>query len=280
MTFLYKLAHRLARLKADTRTAVSATAVVAGAVIACEKVATPSSPGSTVSQLVVSPKVVTLQQYQLQDFMAVGLTPSGDSAEISVTWSVTGTCAPPAIASVVVSPASATVPVGQTLQLTATPEDANGNPLSGRTVSWSSGSTAFATVSGSGLVTGVAAGSATITATSEGQSGSASVRVTPVEATVTLVGAGDIAECGDATDDSTAALLGRIGGAVFTAGDNAYPDGYYQDYANCWAPSWGRYQAVVHPAAGNHEYHDAISSGAADYYRYFYRDHGTFVGDS
>src|SRR5438552_4741766 len=37
---------------------------------------------------------------------------------------------------------------------------------------------------------------------------------------------------------------------------------------------------VVHPAAGNHEYHDAISSGAADYYRYFYRDHGTFVGDS
>ncbi len=324
MTFLYKLAHRLARLKADTRTAVSATAVVAGAVIACEKVATPSSPGSTVSQLVVSPKVVTLQQYQLQDFMAVGLTPSGDSAEISVTWSVTGgmlvdtssqggrhyaryngtacgsfkvaatshpgqksdtgnvtvTCAQPAIASVVVSPASATVPVGQTLQLTATPEDANGNPLSGRTVSWSSGSRAFATVSGSGLVTGVAAGSATITATSEGQSGSASVRVTPVGTTVTLVGAGDIAECGDATDDSTAALLGRIGGAVFTAGDNAYPDGYYQDYANCWAPSWGRYQAVVHPAAGNHEYHDAISSGAADYYRYFYRDHGTFVGDS
>src|SRR6058998_1216517 len=304
MTFLHKLAHRLARLKADARTVVSATAVVAGAVIACEKMANPSSPGSTVSQLAVSPKVVTLQQDQLQDFMAVGFTPTGDTAQISVTWSVTGgtlvdtssqggrhyghyhgtacgsfkvagtshpgqksdtgnvtvTCAQPAIASVVVSPASATVPVGQALQLTATPEDANGNPLSGRTVSWSSGSSAFATVSGSGLVTGVAAGSATITATSEGQSGSASVRVTPVEATVTLVGAGDIAECGDATDDSTAALLGRIGGTVFTAGDNAYPDGYYQDYVNCWAPSWGRYQAVVHPAAGNHEYHDAISS--------------------
>src|SRR5439155_22609621 len=54
MTFLHKLAQRLARLKADTRTAVSATAVVAGAVIACAKVATPSSPGNTVSQLVVS----------------------------------------------------------------------------------------------------------------------------------------------------------------------------------------------------------------------------------
>ena len=409
MTFLHKLAQRLARLKADARTVVSATALVAGAVIACERLANPSGPGSTVSQLVVFPKVVTLQQDQLQDFMAVGFTPAGDTAQISVTWSVTGgtlvdtssqggrhyahyngtacgsfkvagtshpgqksdtgnvtvTCAQPAVASVVVSPASATVPVGQTLQLTGTPEDANGNPLSGRTISWSSGSsavaavngnglvtgaaagattitatsestsgtaavtvasvpvasvtvspatvslqpgqtqqltatpndasgnalsgrmvtwasgnTAVATVSGSGLVSGVAAGSTTITATSEGKSGGASVTVTPVGATVTLVGAGDIAECGDATDDSTAALLGRIGGTVFTAGDNAYPDGYYQDYANCWAPSWGRYQAVVHPAAGNHEYHDSITSGAADYYRYFFREHGTVVGDS
>ena len=409
MTFLHKLAHRLAQLKADARTVVSATALVAGAVIACEKVVNPSSPGSTVSQLVVSPKVVTLQQDQLQDFMAVAFTPTGDTAQISVTWSVTGgtlvdtssqggrhyghyrgsacgsfkvagtshpgqksdtgnvtvTCTQPSIASVVVSPTSASVPVGQTLQLTGTPEDANGNPLSGRTISWSSGnsavatvngnglvtgvaagattitatsegtsgtaavtvtsvpvasvtvspatvslqpgqtqqltatpkdaggnalsgrmvtwasgSTAVATVSGSGLVSGVAAGSATITATSEGKSGSASVTVTPVGATVTLVGAGDIAECGDATDDSTAALLGRIGGTVFTAGDNAYPDGYYQDYVNCWAPSWGRYQAVVRPAAGNHEYHDSITSGAADYYRYFFREHGTLVGDS
>jgi len=409
MTFLHKLAHRLAQLKADARTVVSATALVAGAVIACEKVVNPSSPGSTVSQLVVSPKVVTLQQDQLQDFMAVAFTPTGDTAQISVTWSVTGgtlvdtssqggrhyghyrgsacgsfkvagtshpgqksdtgnvtvTCTQPSIASVVVSPASASVPVGQTLQLTGTPEDANGNPLPGRTISWSSGnsavatvngnglvtgvaagattitatsegtsgtaavtvtsvpvasvtvspatvslqpgqtqqltatpkdaggnalsgrmvtwasgSTAVATVSGSGLVSGVAAGSATITATSEGKSGSASVTVTPVAATVTLVGAGDIAECGDATDDSTAALLGRIGGTVFTAGDNAYPDGYYQDYVNCWAPSWGRYQAVVRPAAGNHEYHDSITSGAADYYRYFFREHGTVVGDS
>src|SRR2546429_7461609 len=90
MTFLHKLAHRLARLKADARTVVSATAVVAGAVIACEKMANPSSPGSAVSQLAVSPKVVTLQQDQLQDFMAVGFTPTGDTAPISGTWSVTG----------------------------------------------------------------------------------------------------------------------------------------------------------------------------------------------
>src|SRR5207245_8486140 len=100
---------------------------------------------------------------------------------------------------------------GQTRQLTAPREDASGNALAGRVVTWASGNTAVATVSGSGLVSGVAAGSAAITATSEGKSGSASITVTPVGATVTLVGAGDIAECGDATDDSTAALLGRIG---------------------------------------------------------------------
>src|SRR2546429_2899572 len=90
MTFLHKLAHPLARPKADARTVVSATAVVAGAVIACEKMANPSSPGSAVSQLAVSPKVVTLQQDQLQDFMAVRFSPTGDTPQISVTWSVTG----------------------------------------------------------------------------------------------------------------------------------------------------------------------------------------------
>src|SRR2546427_963602 len=40
------------------------------------------------------------------------------------------------VASVTVSPATASVPVGQTVQLTATPKDANGNPLSGGVVTW------------------------------------------------------------------------------------------------------------------------------------------------
>src|SRR4029077_14739203 len=80
--------------------------------------------------------------------------------------------------SVTVSPASPSVPVGQTVQLTATPKDGSGNPLSGRTVTWATSNAALATVSASGLVTGVAAGTATITATSEGKSGKATVSVT------------------------------------------------------------------------------------------------------
>src|SRR5207253_2619736 len=84
------------------------------------------------------------------------------------------------VAAVAVTPASLSVQVGQTAQLTATPQDANGNPLSGRTVTWTSSNQAVATVNATGLVTGAAAGAATITATSEGKSGTAAVTVTPV----------------------------------------------------------------------------------------------------
>jgi hypothetical protein len=86
---------------------------------------------------------------------------------------------PDPVASVEVASAASSVTVGQTVQLVATIKDAAGNPLSGRTVSWSSGST-VATVDGNGLVTGVEPGSATLTATVEGQTGSAAITVLPV----------------------------------------------------------------------------------------------------
>src|SRR6266704_3579014 len=82
------------------------------------------------------------------------------------------------VVTVTVSPAAPSVALGGTLQLTATPKDVNGNPLTGRTVTWASSAPAVATVSGSGVVTGMAAGTATITATSEGQSGTAAITIT------------------------------------------------------------------------------------------------------
>jgi hypothetical protein len=82
------------------------------------------------------------------------------------------------VASVEVSPDSASVAVGETVQLTATPRDAEGQPLSGRTVTWATSAPPVATVSSTGLVTGVGAGTATITATSEGIHGTSSVTVT------------------------------------------------------------------------------------------------------
>jgi len=59
-----------------------------------------------------------------------------------------------AVVSVTVSPAAPSVAVGATVQLTATPTNAKGDTLSGRTVTWASSARAVATVSGSGLVTG------------------------------------------------------------------------------------------------------------------------------
>src|SRR5207245_6875387 len=88
------------------------------------------------------------------------------------------TVTPVPVASVEVTPATASVQAGQTVQLTATPRDAGGTPLSGRTVTWSSSNTAVATVSNGGLVSGVTPGSVTIRATSEGKSGTAAITVT------------------------------------------------------------------------------------------------------
>src|SRR4029077_18136350 len=106
---------------------------------------------------------------------------------------------------------SASGSVGATVQLTATPKDALGNPLSGRVVTWSSSNPAVATVSASGLVTGVAAGSATITATSEGQSGTSALTVTNVPvATVTVSPASASGSVG-ATVQLTATLKDALG---------------------------------------------------------------------
>jgi len=82
------------------------------------------------------------------------------------------------VASVVVSPAPATLSVGGTVQLTVTLKDASGTTLTGRTVAWTSSTLTVATVSQSGLVTDVASGgTTTITATSEGKSGTSAVTV-------------------------------------------------------------------------------------------------------
>jgi len=87
-----------------------------------------------------------------------------------------------------------------------------------------------------------------------------------------LVGAGDIASCTSAGDEATAALLDQIPGSVFTAGDNAYPSGGAQAFADCFDPTWGRNKLRIRPAPGNHEYETPAASG---YFGYF----GAAAGD-
>jgi uncharacterized protein YjdB len=68
-----------------------------------------------------------------------------------------------ALSSIVIAPGTVSIAVAATQQLTITPTPAD---ASNTAVAWTTSDATKATVSASGLVTGVAAGSATITATS------------------------------------------------------------------------------------------------------------------
>lgn len=98
---------------------------------------------------------------------------------------------------------------------------------------------------------------------------------TPTPQPAVLIGAGDIAYCGDAPeyqgDEHTAALVEKLlaqspDAAVFTAGDTVYGDGTMAELKNCFDPSWGRFKERIHPAPGNHDY---MTDAGAPYYAYF-----------
>jgi hypothetical protein len=83
-----------------------------------------------------------------------------------------------------------------------------------------------------------------------------------------LLAAGDIADC-DPThggDEQTAELLDRLPGTVVPLGDLAYEDGTAEQFADCYAPTWGRAYARTRPTPGNHEYQ---TPGAAGYFGYW-----------
>ena len=92
-----------------------------------------------------------------------------------------------------------------------------------------------------------------------------------------LVGAGDIAHCYDPGQakyaEATAGLIEAEPDAlVFTAGDNVYMDGTWEEFTGCYDRSWGRrgIKERTLPAPGNHDYGDRRRPHQADaYFRYF-----------
>jgi hypothetical protein len=192
--------------------------IMAVAVAACggssSETTTPITPPAVLTSISVSLSTASLQVGQSATASAAGLDQNGSAIAVgAVTWTssnlavasvtsdgtiaalsagqatitataggktaqaiVTVTAAP--VATVVVTPATASIAVSATQQLTAGVFDANGTALAGRAVAWSSADLTKAVVSTTGLVTGVGAGTAIITATSEGKSGSATVTVT------------------------------------------------------------------------------------------------------
>ncbi|MGD8278947.1 MAG: Ig-like domain-containing protein, partial [Gemmatimonadota bacterium] len=117
---------------------------------------------------------------------------------------------------VTVQPSTAQITVGGTIQLNATAFDAAGHDLR-RNASWASSDATVATVNGSGLVTAVSTGGATVTATVDGKSGQAVLSILPKPvASVSLIPQSASLQAGDsvrlqlvvkATDGST--LTGR-----------------------------------------------------------------------
>jgi hypothetical protein len=85
---------------------------------------------------------------------------------------------PVAVATVAVNPPAGSVSPGQTVQLGATLLDAAGDTLTDRAVTWSSTQTSVATVSPTGLVAAVTAGTAIIVASSGEQTGASVIVVT------------------------------------------------------------------------------------------------------
>ena len=119
------------------------------------------------------------------------ITASAGSASGSAVVTVTQS-----VATVEVSPATAELTaLGATVQLTAEAFDGNGHAVAGAEFSWESSDVAIATVDAGGLVTGVAEGVATITASAGSASGSAVVTVTQSVATVEVVAGHGRADC-------------------------------------------------------------------------------------
>jgi trimeric autotransporter adhesin len=129
------------------------------------------------------------------------------------------------VASVGVTLATSSIIVGQSSQAFATARDANGNVLSGRTATWTSSAPTVATVSSTGLVTGVSVGTATISASVEGRIGTVQAIVIPVPIASVAVTLGDSSIILGQTTQGAAVARDAGGnalpGRVFTWGTSA-----------------------------------------------------------
>ena len=153
-------------LAGQTMTATATGADQYGATIATGAVVW-STASTTIATVDASGLVTAVATGQTQ----VIATASGKTGQAPVTVGLIP------VATVSVAPVTQTIAVGATLQLTPTTRDAAGNVLTGRVITWGTSNQTKATVDANGLVTGVAAGTANITATSEGKSGQSQLTV-------------------------------------------------------------------------------------------------------
>jgi len=147
--------------------------------------------GRTVTWSSIDPSIATVSPVGVVTAVAPGAVIIRATSE-GQTGDATETVGTAPVATVTVNLAATTIAPGQTTQATAVARDANGNVLTGRSISWSSLNTSVATISTtSGVVTAVAGGTATIQAIVETKIGTTTVTVSgnvPVAAvTVSLL---------------------------------------------------------------------------------------------
>lgn len=105
-------------------------------------------------------------------YAQITATVAGQSASITLQ-----VLALPVVTTVQISQSSVSLNLGHAQPLTARAFDQYGSQMSGQTATWSTGNSAVATVSSTGLVTGVGVGSTTVTATIAGKTASVPVTV-------------------------------------------------------------------------------------------------------
>ncbi len=134
--------------------------------------------GYSVTWVSSNPAAATVSGTGLVAGVAAGATTVTATAG-GKSGSVVITVSNPPTASVTVSVPTSSLTVGQLVQAVATAKDANGNALPSKPIFWSSSNAAVATVNGSGVISGVAVGTANITASSEGKNGTVVMTITP-----------------------------------------------------------------------------------------------------
>jgi len=174
-------------------------------------------PDARTDRVVVQPSEVTITAADSVELEAFGLSNSGDTTLVQLSWATTGgtirghgagnrkglfkaseigtyeviaadtsgaadtalvTVSAAAVAAVEVQPSEWTLNVGSSLQLSAIARDSNGGVLTGRQVTWSTSAPVVAGVDANGRVTAQAAGSVTISATIGGATGRSTITVT------------------------------------------------------------------------------------------------------
>jgi uncharacterized protein YjdB len=170
--------------------------------------------GRVVNWTSATPTIATVSANGLVTGLQLGTARIAVNAEGAVdTVSFTITKIP--VATVQLSPSSSSVTQGQTRQITATLTDSAGNTVSDRVIEWTSSDPTKATVNSTGLVTTLAPGAVTITATSETRSGTASVTIQQIPVDTIVVNGTYSAALSDANKSFAITLKDASGNTLF-----------------------------------------------------------------